>query len=131
MRTFFKYMISSLSSSLIDLVLFRIFCAIFDGNAWLFKTGLYVATATVLARIISAAYNFLINYTVVFRSDASRLGSLVRYALLAAGQMCMSALLVTVLHRIFGGEELFVKIPVDLFLFLVNFFVQRQFVYKK
>ena len=128
--TFLKYIFSAVSSCLLDLGLFKLFCVLFDGNAWLFSTGLYITVATFLARILSAGYNYLLNYRVVFKSESSHARSLSRYVLLCVVQVCVSALLVTVLHRFIGGEELLCKLPVDFCLFLVNYFIQREHVYK-
>lgn len=128
--TFIKYTFSSLSSCVIDIFLFWVFCRLFDQIDLLRKGGLYVTVSTVAARVISATYNYLMNYLVVFRSDSSKMRSLSKYAALAAVQMSLSALLVTFFHGIFGGQEIFVKLPVDTLLFFVSYFVQREFVYK-
>ena len=128
--TFAKYIFSALSSCLIDILLFGYFCRLFD-QIDLFRHGeLYVSVSTIAARVISATYNYLMNYRVVFRSDASRVRSLSKYALLAVMQMCLSALFVTIFHSIFGGNEMLVKLPVDTLLFFVSYIVQREIVYK-
>ena len=54
-KKFFKYFFSSASSCVVDLILFLVFCRLFEK-----KWGLYVAIATILARIISAIYNYSI-----------------------------------------------------------------------
>lgn len=61
---FSRFVISSLSSSVIDIVLFVWFCSIF--KVW--NGLLYITVSTILARIISAIYNYLINYKLVFKS---------------------------------------------------------------
>ena len=91
----------------------------------------YIVTATVLARIISAVYNFVLNYKVVFKSSASIMATAVKYCLLAVCQMLCSAFLVNALYAMTGGYEVLVKIPVDVFLFFVSFVIQREFVYRK
>ena len=85
--------------------------------------------STVFARVLSAVYNYAINYKVVFESKNSVGSTVVRYFLLAAVQMCCSALLVNFLYPLFGGAEVLVKIPVDVFLFFISFVIQREFVY--
>ena len=123
---FGKFLFSSLSSSVLDLVLFWIFCQV------LFTPGSlsYITWATVLARVLSATYNFAINYKVVFKSTASRGGAALRYFGLAVVQMSLSAVLVRYLFPIMQVPELLVKIPVDVLLFFVSFQIQREFVYK-
>ena len=124
---FFKYIFASLSSCAIDLVLFALFCRLLRGRNLPLH---YVAVSTVLARILSAAYNFTVNYKVVFRSRQSAAGSAAKYVLLALVQMSLSALLVT------GGTlilpavpEVGVKAAVDTVLFLISYYVQRRFIF--
>ena len=125
---FGKFMFSSLSSSVVDLVLFALFCGLLRQPGG----GLaYLTWATVLARVLSATYNFGINYKVVFKSTASRGGAALRYFALAVVQMSLSALLVRGLFPLLHVNELLVKIPVDVLLFFLSFQIQREFVYKK
>ncbi|MBQ9928635.1 MAG: glycosyltransferase [Lachnospiraceae bacterium] len=125
---FGKFLFSSLSSSVVDLVLFSAFCFLFRGKQWGALT--YIVLATVLARILSAAYNYLINYKVVFKSKNSVKSTLIKYCLLAVCQMVCSAVLVDMLYPIFGGWEVLVKVPVDVALFFLSFFIQRELVYR-
>lgn len=125
---FGKFLFSSLSSSVVDLVLFSVFCYFFKGKQWGSIT--YITVSTVLARVLSATYNYSINYKVVFQSQSSLVKTLSRYVLLAVVQMGCSAFLVNALYPLFGGFEVFVKIPVDVLLFFLSFFIQREFVYR-
>jgi putative flippase GtrA len=123
---FLKYVFSSLSSCVIDLVLFAFFCKLLrgGGGSW------YVMAATVAARVISAVYNYLINYRFVFRSNKSYSGSAMRYAMLAIIQMCASALLVTGGVMLFRGvSETLIKVVVDGCLFFISYYVQRKVVF--
>ena len=128
---FGKFLFSSLSSSVVDLVLFHLFCSLLhtqEGGLW----GLpYIIVSTVFARVISAVYNFLINYKVVFQSRERMAVTAAKYCLLAVCQMMCSALLVNALYGLFGGVEVAVKMPVDVFLFFVSFLFQREFVYRR
>lgn len=124
---FIKYIFASLSSSLIDLLLFAVFCRLLRGRSLPLP---YVAVSTVLARILSAAYNFTVNYRVVFRSSEKVGGSAVKYVLLALIQMTLSAVFVT------GGTallpllpEVLVKVVVDTVLFLISYHVQRKYIF--
>lgn len=126
---FGKFLFSSLSSSVVDLALFSLFCGLLRAAAGLPVS--YIVLSTVLARLLSAVYNYLLNYRVVFKSKAGHGGAAARYALLAVAQMACSALLVNWLFGLIGGSELLVKIPVDVLLFFVSFQIQREFVYKK
>ena len=125
---FFKFLFSSLSSSVVDIVLFSIFCAVLKNVP--LAMG-YIMLSTILARVISAVYNFLINYQVVFMGKGSRARAAVRYFLLAVCIMLLSGFLVSFFHGLIpGSPEALVKIPVDCVLFLLSFLVQREVVYK-
>lgn len=125
---FLKFLFSSLSSSVVDIVLFSVFCALFRNVP--VAIG-YIMLSTIMARVISATYNFLINYKVVFKSGSSTAGAAVKYILLALFIMLSSGALVSFFHGLIpASPEFAVKIPVDCLLFLVSFFVQREIVYK-
>ncbi len=122
-----RFLLSSLSSSVIDLLLFWIFCLLLDSIS-----VFYVAIASVLARVMSATYNYLVNYALVFHSKTSHKRSTLRYIALAAVQMSLSTAAVTGLTFLLPfAPELAVKIPVDVILFFVSYLVQRRFVYGK
>ncbi len=125
---FGKFLFSSLSSSVVDLVLFSVFCFLFRQMDW--GKLSYIPAATVAARILSAFYNYSLNYKVVFQSESSVRTTLPKYVLLAVVQMGLSAVLVSRLYPLFGGAEVLVKIPVDVLLFFLSFVIQREFVYK-
>lgn len=124
---FGKFLFSSLSSSVVDLVLFSLFCFLMRDMQWVRVS--YITLATLFARILSAFYNYSLNLKVVFQSGESVGSTLPKYILLAAVQMSLSAFLVGKLYPLFGGAEVVVKIPVDVLLFFLSFFIQREFVY--
>lgn len=128
---FGKFLFSSLSSSVLDLLLFHMLCSVFYPLGTELRGIPYIVAATVFARVISAVYNFLVNYRVVFKSEAGIASTAGKYFLLAVCQMLCSAFLVNALYGFFGGIEVAVKMPVDMFLFFVSFVIQREFVYRK
>lgn len=126
-HTFGKFALSSLSSSIIDLVLFQVLCVILCHS---YKRVTYVPVATIAARIISAIYNYFLNYKIVFKSGKSITGSSVKYVLLAVVQMMCSAVLTTVFISFTGvSVEILIKIPIDVFLFLVSYKIQKKYVF--
>ena len=126
---FGKFLFSSLSSSVVDLALFSLFCMLL---APVIGGTLYIALATVFARVISATYNYFLNYKIVFKSREHHGMAAGKYLVLALVQMGCSAGLVSLLYLITGGfSELVLKIVVDVFLFFLSFQFQREFVYKK
>lgn len=122
---FFKFVFSSLSSSGLDLLLFYLFCRMLQDDS-----KIYVVFATILARIISGTYNYLINYKLVFKSKEKWSKAFSRYVLLAVIQMSLSAACTTLVVNLAHWPRMFGKIVVDLTLFLISFVVQREFVFK-
>lgn len=125
---FFKFIVSSLSSSIVDLVLFSIFLWMLGERTY--GTFSSIMLATILARVLSAIYNFTINYKVVFKSRDNASRAIVKYAILAVLIMLASGFLVETIYGMLAIPEVLIKIPVDVILFLVSFWVQREVVYK-
>ena len=124
-KWFLRYTLASFSSSIVDLLLFTILCHFLRD-----QLTAYVAVATVMARIISAAYNYTVNYKLVFKSRENMGKAAWQYALLAVVQMGMSALLAT------GGVKLLPFIPevvtkaiVDTILFFASYHIQKKYVF--
>lgn len=124
-RVFIRYAISSLSSSLIDLIAFSLFSMLFAG------LGAYaIACATFAARILSALFNFTVNRSMVFESSSTPLPQMTRYAVLSVACVCASALLVTLLSSALGvAPPIVIKVFVDTCLFFVNYRVQKAWVF--
>ena len=126
-KKFLKYIFASASSSVVDLVLFSVFCHMLKE-----VTVPYAAVATVLARVISAAYNYGMNYRVVFKSGEKISSSAIKYGLLAIIQMTLSAFFVTFGISILKFvPEVFVKIIVDTALFFISYHIQQRYVFKR
>ena len=124
-KWFLRYTLASFSSSIVDLLLFTILCHFLRD-----QLTAYVAVATVMARIISAAYNYTVNYKIVFKSKENMGKAAWQYTLLAVVQMGMSALLAT------GGVKLLPFIPevvtkaiVDTILFFASYHIQKKYVF--
>lgn len=128
LKRFLKFSICSLTSCAIDLIMFSIFCKILKTQDVI---G-YVAIATAIARVFSCAFNFTINYIVVFKSDENIIKSLIKYSGFAVFQMALSAGLVSFFVAVIPNViEVIVKMFVDTTLFFVNYFVQHKFVFKR
>ena len=124
-KKFVKYLFASLSSSVVDIMLFAVFCGLLRT-----RLATYVAVSTVLARLISASYNYAVNYKVVFKSKEHPGMAAARYAALAVVQMACSALLVSGGVALFRAlPEVVVKIVVDVLLFFVSYHIQQNFVF--
>jgi len=125
---FLKFLVSSLSSCVLDLGLFAMFCSL---NRTSLSGVSYVFVSTVEARVISATYNFLVNYIFVFKSDENKIKALLKYASLAVVQMILSAVLTSGLVFVFGKRiEVVWKAIVDVLLFFISYYIQHEFVYR-
>ncbi|MCR5053871.1 MAG: bifunctional glycosyltransferase family 2/GtrA family protein [Lachnospiraceae bacterium] len=123
---FFRFVFSSFSSFIIDIVLFYLLCIIL--KPW--NSSFYAAAATVIARIASATCNYSFNYIFVFRSKEKKLISAGKYLALAVVQMGCSALLVTLAIHVFPYiNESILKMIVDTALFFVSYQIQKRFVF--
>lgn len=124
-ESFIRYIFSSLSSCVLDIALFAVLCFLIRG-----KYVGYIAISTVIARIISATYNFALNYKMVFKSREKVEKAAIKYIILAVVQMALSAFLVTMGVRLLAGAaETIVKIVVDTCLFFISYKIQQKFVY--
>jgi len=123
---FFKFFLTSMSSCLLDMVIFGVLCRILKTK----HPALYIAYSTVAARVISAIYNYFMNYKVVFKSQENVGKAAVKYFLLAVLQMSCSAALVTGLVRMCPGvTELLLKAVVDTTLFFISYSIQQRLVF--
>ena len=129
--TFIKYIISSGISFVIDLSLFTIFVVLFKSLIG----DLSIILARVLARIISSFFNYLMNRNAVFKKDNNKSSAdsktLIKYYVLVIIQMIVSSVLVLTIHRTTSINETIIKMPVDIVIFMVNYFVQKLYIFKK
>lgn len=125
-KLFIKYIIVALSSFLIDIGLFTIFMQFLPDV----KLGIItsIVMATILARIVSSTYNFLVNKKIVFKKAKEKV--LRKYYFLVIVQMFISAFLVSNLFNILGINSTILKIVVDIIIFIINFYIQREWVFK-
>lgn len=126
-ETFGKYIFASLSSFLIDILLFQLFYNLLKGNI-----AASAAVATAAARVISATYNYIMNYKVVFRSREPNGRAAIKYLILAVSQMACSAGLVTGGTMVFSAAPaVVIKIIVDTALFLISYQIQKHLVFRQ
>ena len=123
---FIKFIFASLSSSILDLVLFAVFCRLLGHHRW------YIAASTVAARVLSAAYNYVVNYRVVFRSNETLSRSAGKYIVLAICQMAASAVLVTLFVSLLPAvPEVIVKMVIDTGLFFISYHLQQKYIFQR
>ncbi|MCD7883736.1 MAG: bifunctional glycosyltransferase family 2/GtrA family protein [Lachnospiraceae bacterium] len=123
--TFFIYLLSSLSSTLIDFLLFTL-C----DKLLLRQLAWRIPASTIAARLVSGTFNYLVNRNVVFQSRAGYAVSAASYFLLCAAGAVVSSILVTALTAVLPVDEILIKMFVDTALFFVNYLVQKTFIFK-
>lgn len=124
-KTFFKYMLTSVTSFIIDILLFQIILmAVKDMDA-----GQRILVATVGSRIGSSIINYMMNHTLVFKSKVPGKQSFVKYYILVVLQMLTSAGIVVAIYSLTGFSETAIKVVVDSLLFLVSYRIQKRFVF--
>ena len=123
---FLRYVFSSLSSSVLDIVLFGALHSIWGkwNSLWV------IPCSTALARIVSSLYNYLINYIFVFDSKEKKRISYVKYMMLVILQMTMSAVLVLAISiQLKYIPEVAIKVFVDTILFFISYKIQQIYIF--
>lgn len=124
---FFKYVFSSLGSSILDLGIFQILLLILGG----ISDSIKIFISTLIARIASSLLNFTINKKIVFKNDDDSKKQLIQYYILCIIQMIFSAILVIFLDKIMNIAPLVEKAFVDTVLFFVSYRIQQDLIFNK
>jgi len=118
-KLFIKYILSAFSSFILDIFLFSIFL--------LFTK--HIMLSTILARTLSSMYNFYINKKLIFKKSTKN--SMIKYFILVIVQMFVSGFSVSWLDKILNISATLIKVLVDTIIFIINFIIQREWVFKK
>jgi len=120
-KLFIKYIFASLSSFAIDILLFALLEKLIPG-------ALSILIATIIARIISSVYNYLVNANMVFKNKNKT--SFIKYVILCVIQMFVSGISTTLFAKVFKNSSIVViKLVVDAIIFIANFIIQREFIF--
>lgn len=123
-RVFFRFLISSFASSILDILIFSFMILLLKD-----KTIAYIWWATVIARIVSSVFNFTVNKKSVFHDEQASILVPMKYFSLCIVQMCTSAWLVSLVFISTHMLESLCKIIVDVILFLISFVIQREWIF--
>lgn len=129
-QVFIKYIFVAGCSFLLDLGIFTLFSNLL--NPILQTVSILVST--IIARIISSFFNYLLNRNVVFlRVDKKVMdkATFIKYYALVIVQMLVSATLVTIIFKITSWNKTLIKMPVDIIIFLVNYIIQKKIIFNK
>lgn len=124
-KLFIKYILGSLSSFVVDILLFSFFIYLFSMT----KIPKVIILSTIIARILSSFYNYFINAKLVFKKMNKK--SIFKYFILVFVQMWVSAFTVSIISSNLKINPIPLKIIVDSFIFVINFIVQRELIFKK
>ena len=127
---FLKYIASAISSFILDILSFKwiLIILIAFGNI---ERAAVITISTIVARVISSTFNFYLNKKFVFKYEKNTKKSLLKYYSLCVVQMLLSAVLVTVVWKHTKYPETRIKIVVDTILFLLSYFIQQRWVFKR
>ena len=129
-RMILRYIISAFASFLIDYAIFALILFIIGADA---PRLLSISCAYIPARFLSSIFNYGFNRNAVFRSDSPLTRTLKRYYLLWACQLLVSLGLEYLLSTVLAAAplgEILIKIPVELFLFVLSFQIQQRWVFR-
>lgn len=124
--SFLKYVVASLSSFLIDYGLFIVILGALSKSS----DEKRILIATIVARIVSSLYNFVINRNAVFRSKNNINISMAKYYVLCICQMMCSAYMVLIGVKFCGGHESVIKLIIDSGLFIISYQIQRKWIFR-
>lgn len=116
-----KFACSSLICFGIDYVLFQLLRT-FIPLTWV---------SNLLARIVSASVNFMLNKKLVFKGNEKTLPAVLKYAALAVFIYLIDTAILALLYEKLGWSRYMVKIISGLLGYLISFSVQGRIVYRK
>ena len=96
------------------------------------ETGSVILAAQACSKVFSCAGNFMINKHTVFKKSGSSIECLVKYILVMILLVVASSTLISMAMEVFElktDQTIFVKLIVDFFLMIVNFIIQRRWVF--
>lgn len=126
--SFFKFMASSMTCWAVDQGLFNLLNLIVFANGEK-KSASVILLCTVIARIISATMNFLINRNLVFGKNGDGRKAFIRYAAVCIGIMLMSAAGTWLLGQT-GMSSTVAKLITDAVLYFLSYRLQERWVFK-
>ncbi|MBD5470231.1 MAG: glycosyltransferase [Lachnospiraceae bacterium] len=122
-----KYLLSSISAFVVDIIMYSIFLALFKE----LYPQTYVIISTYLAKIISCTYTYMVNKKIVFENHSRKMSIAIKFAILCIIQSTLSGFLTNGIVMWLGWNEVLSKIIVDTVLFFVSFKVQDRWVFAK
>ncbi|MFL2099651.1 GtrA family protein [Desemzia sp. FAM 23991] len=122
---FIKYLLSSVSSFIVDVVVYAVLIHLLDQVD---LSSIFIAS--IAARLVSAVFNYYVNREYVFSQQNKN--SFYHYFGLVCAQIIVSALLVYMVHSLFiVGDTVYFKIMIDSLLFFLSYYIQKNYIFKR
>ena len=135
---FFRFIAASLASFCVDYALYLLVNEMLRThvpalNAYVsflpMRVIARIALAALLARVVSSVFNYFVNRKFVCASREKVLDTFLRYVGTVLVVVGISAWLTSGLHIWFGWSDNLVKVPVDISLFFLSYYLQRRWVF--
>ena len=123
-KNIFKFMLSSFSSFILDYVLFSLLML------FLPHTAVLVLAANILARLVSAFYNYCMNCQFVFHTR-KKISTAFQYFELAVFGLFMNNIILEILVQLLEVSLYPAKLMTECVLFLINWMVQNRVIFRK
>lgn len=126
----FAFMFSSGASCLVDYLIFTTLVFLLENRL---TRAVKLLCAVFPARAVSSLLNYTLNRKAVFRSEAPMKQTMVRYYLLCVCQTACSYGMVYLLSTLCDAGsalEVWLKVIVDVFLFMISFRIQQHWVFR-
>lgn len=138
---FFKFLISSVASFVIDISLIYLFLTVsalvfnVDFDAQNSRKVIFTVSSMALARLFSSAFNFFVNRKLVFNASTPIKNDLLKYYSVAIPILIASLTLTSILENIevFNSSFMITVLAcaVNCFLYIFSYFLQKKWVFKK
>ncbi len=115
-----KFSLSSITSFLIDYILFAI----------LSLTTNKIILSNITSRIISSTINYILNKNIVFKNKDSKLTTLTKYILLAITILSLNTVILNILTKQLQINHLIAKIITEIILFILSWLIQKKIIFK-
>lgn len=123
-KDIFKFMLSSFSSFILDYVLFSLWMI------FLPHTAAFVLAANVMARMISAVYNYSMNCRFVFHTGR-KMRTALQYFELAVFVLFMNNVILELFVQFLGLSVYPAKLMTECVLFLLSWMIQNRVIFRK
>lgn len=121
-----RFSASSIISFFLDYGIYSLFLWLTAG----FSKSISLFLSNVMARILSGCFNYQVNRNLVFQEKTDAGKTAVQYILLATGILAGNTIFLEVLVHL-GMNQYIGKLCTELIFFIISWFVQRTFIFRR